>query len=99
MVFALNAFPIVPMKECVKIDFRAILAGDTVIVERGLIDIQNISIWPYHCDNERCQIQDLSELYFFVSDCLLQHLSSSSFVATSALRSAPPRVRAQKIFN
>ncbi len=87
------------MKECVKIDFRAIFSGGTVIIERGLIDIQNIAIWPYHCDNEGCQIQDLSELYFLFSDCLLQHLSSSSFVAMSAFRSGPPRVRAQKIFN
>jgi len=53
-----------------------LLKRHAVIIERGLIVVQAISISPEFGDVQRCEIKELSELFFALPDLLLGALRS-----------------------
>src|SRR5258708_35760380 len=66
--FSRHAFPILWMKQSVRVSGLPLLKSKTVIIERGLVVIQTPSVWSQDGDVLMRKIKELSELLFALPD-------------------------------
>src|SRR5260221_3729894 len=69
------AFPILWMKQPVRVGGLPLLKSQTVIIERGLVVIKTLSVWSQYGDVLRRKIKELSELLFALPDLLFRPLA------------------------
>ena len=72
--FALYAFRILWMKQPIQISAFPLLKSDAVIIERGLVVVEGISIGSKFRNVQRREIKELPELPFALSDFFFRAL-------------------------
>src|SRR5712664_568022 len=70
-----QAFGVLRMHQALQVSGLPLLKRHAVIIERGLIVVQATSISPEFGDVQRCEIKELSELFFALPDLLLGALA------------------------